>query len=57
MPQIQNLIIAHIDPTNPVPELCAIISAVTPYHPGKEEEILRGVQSAIERRLNELKRA
>ena len=55
MPKITHIIRAEIDPLQPVPEICAIISAVLPYHPDQEEAILRGVSEAIERRLNELK--
>ena len=55
MPKITHIIRAEIDPLQPVPEICAVISAVLPYHPDQEEAILRGVAEAVERRLNELK--
>lgn len=55
MAHVKPIIRAEIDPLQPVPEICAIISAVLPYHPDQEEAILRGVAEAIDRRLNELK--
>ncbi|BCG57493.1 hypothetical protein [Paenibacillus sp. URB8-2] len=51
MANIQPKIIAEIDPRNPVPEICAVIMAVVPYHPAQEEAILRGVIEATEKRL------
>jgi hypothetical protein len=45
----------ELDPLNPVPEICAVISAVIPYNPDNEEALLNGVLEAIERRLDELK--
>ncbi|MGG4395785.1 hypothetical protein ABEX25_15905 [Paenibacillus thiaminolyticus] len=47
MAQIQPIVRIEIDPTKPVPEICAVISAVAPYHPGQEEIILMGIQEAI----------
>jgi hypothetical protein len=47
----------EIDPRRPVPEICAVISAVLPYHPpGQEEAILNGVKEAIEKQLGALKK-
>ncbi|QMV44474.1 hypothetical protein [Cohnella cholangitidis] len=56
MAKVQPVVKVELDPLNPVPEICAAIMAVTPYHPGQEEAILIGVQEAIERRLNQLKK-
>jgi len=54
MAQINPIVRCELDPMKPVPEICAVIMAVTPYHPGMEESILRGVVDAIERRLKQL---
>ncbi|GAV13228.1 hypothetical protein [Paenibacillus sp. NAIST15-1] len=54
MAQVQPIIRIELDPTQPVPEICAVIMAVTPYHPGQEKAILLGVQEAIEKRLKQL---
>lgn len=51
MAKIQPIIQVEIDPLIPVPEICAVISAVAPYHPGQEEAILMGIQEAIGKRL------
>lgn len=39
----------------PVPEICAVIMALIPYHPGQEEAILQGVKEAVEQRLQLMK--
>jgi len=54
MAQVQPIIRIELDPTQPVPEICAVIMAVIPYHPGQEEALLLGVQNAIEKRLKQL---
>ncbi|EFM10177.1 hypothetical protein PaecuDRAFT_3136 [Paenibacillus curdlanolyticus YK9] len=54
MAQVQPVIKCELDPTRPVPEICAVIMAVIPYHPGQEDEILLGVQEAIQRRRDAL---
>ncbi|EJW17005.1 hypothetical protein M5X00_05045 [Paenibacillus alvei] len=54
MAQVQPIIRIELDPTQPVPEICAVIMAVVPYHPGQEEALLLGVQNAIEKRLKQL---
>lgn len=55
MPFIQPIIKAEIDPTKPVLEICAVIMAILPYHPGQDEAILKGVKDAIDQRLSILK--
>ncbi|MGM1047594.1 MAG: hypothetical protein ACQEXX_15770 [Bacillota bacterium] len=55
MAQIHPIVKCEIDPTKPVPEVCAVIMAVMPYHPGQEEAILQGVKDAIDQRLEQLK--
>lgn len=57
MANVQPIIRIELDPAKPVPEICAVIMAVTPYHPGQEEAILLGVRDAIEKRLEQLKGA
>lgn len=54
MASIQPVLKCEIDPSNPVQEICAIISAITPYHPDQEERILCGVKDAIEKRMNKI---
>ncbi|RKN86737.1 hypothetical protein [Paenibacillus ginsengarvi] len=48
-------IVAELDPAKPVPEICSIISALTPYHPGQEEAILVGIQEALDKRLQAIR--
>ncbi|MGG4196101.1 hypothetical protein ABEW50_21895 [Paenibacillus jamilae] len=55
MAQVQPIIRIELDPAQPVPEICAVIMAVVPYHTGQEESILMGVQEAIEKRLEQLR--
>lgn len=57
MAQIQPVIEIKLDPLKPVPEICAVISAVMPYHPDQEKAILNGITEAINHRLNQLKGA
>lgn len=56
MAQIQPVVRVELDPLKPVPEICAVIMAVTPYHPGNEEAILQGIKEAVEQRLEQLKK-
>ncbi|MBY9082390.1 hypothetical protein KIH86_13825 [Paenibacillus sp. HN-1] len=51
MANIQPKIVIELDPRHPVPEICAVISAVLPYHPGQEAAILQGVTEAIEQHM------
>lgn len=41
----------EIDPRLPVPEICAVIAAVMPYHRGQEDAILIGVMEAIDKQM------
>ncbi len=50
---IQNTLKIEIYPT--VPELCEVINAVLAFYPGEEEQVLQAVQTAIGKRLDELK--
>ena len=56
MAQVQPIIRIEIDPTQPVPEICAVISSVMPYNNGHEESILIGVIESIEKRLEKIKK-
>lgn len=56
MAEIKPIIRIELDPSNPVQEICQVIMATTPYHPGQEAEILRGVQAAIDQRLKQLEK-
>lgn len=56
MPRIQPIIQADINPLKPIPEICEIIRAVSAYHPGQEQDILKGVKDAIDRRLSHLQK-
>jgi len=51
---VQHVIKCEIDPMKPVPEVCAVIMALTHYHPQQEDAILLGVQEAIQRRRDQL---
>lgn len=51
MANISPKLVIELDPRHPVPEICAVISAVLPYHPGQEAAILQGVTEAIEQHL------
>lgn len=51
MANIKNVVLVEIDPSRPVPEVCAVIASILPYHPGSKESILRGIQDAIELEL------
>ncbi|MBW4083537.1 hypothetical protein [Paenibacillus sp. S150] len=55
MANIQTTLKIELDPRVPVPEILAVIRAVTPFHLGQEELILIGVMEAIEKRLMSLK--
>lgn len=55
MAHVQPVVKIELDPMQPVPEICAVIMAITPYHPGQEEAILHGVKEAVEKRLQQLK--
>lgn len=55
MAHVQPIIRCEIDPLKPVPEACAVINALLPYHPGQEEAILQGIKDAIDQRLKQLK--
>lgn len=54
MAQINPRIIAEIDPSQPVQEICDIIAAVLVYHQEKEKEILTSLQNTIRTRLQEV---
>lgn len=56
MAVIHPRIVAEIDPLKAVPEICQLIMAVVPYHPGQEEAVLTGIKEAIENRLFALKK-
>lgn len=56
MAEIKPIIRIELDPSNPVKEICQVIMAVTPYHPGQEKQILQGVQDAISQRLKQLEK-
>jgi len=53
---IQPVIKAELNPANPVQELCAAINAVLAFHPGQEENVLIGIQEAIDVRINQIRR-
>ncbi|SEU32805.1 hypothetical protein [Paenibacillus sp. NFR01] len=51
MANVTPKIVIEIDPRYPVPEICAVIAAVLPYHPGNGTAIMRGVLEAIDQEL------
>lgn len=52
---IQPVIKIELNPYQPVPEICAVINAVSSYHQGQEESLLIGIKEAINQRLEHLK--
>lgn len=54
MPKIQPILFAEINPSMPVQEICGVISAIAVYHPGKELQLLEGLQEAITKRIEEV---
>ncbi|WP_438498008.1 hypothetical protein [Paenibacillus sp. IHBB 3054] len=47
----------ELDPRNPVPEICTVISAVVSYHPAvAEEAIIKGLMESLENRWSVLKK-
>lgn len=54
MAQVQPIVRIELDPTKPVPEICAIIASVMPYNVGHEEAILKGVRDAIDQHLERI---
>lgn len=50
---IHNTLKMEIYPT--VPEICSVINAVLAFYPGQEQQVLQAVQTAIGKRLDELK--
>lgn len=55
MARIQPVIQIELDPSQPVSEICAVISAVMAYHTGAEFKVLEGVRKAITDQLEKLK--
>lgn len=49
---IKNRLAIEMEPT--VPEVCAVISAVTSFYPGKEVQLLEGIKKALDERIVEL---
>lgn len=56
MAQIQPVLRAELDPARPVPEVCAVISAVLAFHRGQERAVLQGVKEAVEDYLKQLEK-
>lgn len=50
----RQLIECTIDPSNPIPELSAVISAVLEYHPDEQADILYLLYREIECALTQL---
>lgn len=55
MAKVDPIVRVELDPRRPVPEICAVISAMMPYNAGHEEAILRGVGEAIAEQLAKIK--
>lgn len=53
MPVIKNVLKCEIEPT--VNDVCALISAVTAFHPGREEKFLKAINDAVNKRLDEIR--
>jgi hypothetical protein len=54
MANIQCRIIAEIDPSKPVQEICGVITAVMAYHPDAEAKVLKDIRNALDKRIEEL---
>lgn len=54
MAHIQSVLRCELDPAMPVQEVCNVIKAMMSYHPGRDLEILRAVEQAIEQRIAQL---
>lgn len=54
MAQVKPALKIELNPLEPIPEICAVIASIMPYHPEREVEILQGVQKAIDDRINQL---
>jgi len=46
---IHNVLRIEISPT--VQDVCEVITAVSAYYPNQEEQVLKGIQDAINKRL------
>lgn len=55
MANVQPVLKIELNPNQPVPEICAVINAVSAYHDGQEETLLLGIKEAINMRLDQLK--
>lgn len=53
--RVQNKLVIEMEPN--VNDICAVISAVSAFHPGKEIELLQKVQDAIKHRIKDLQPA
>lgn len=51
---IQPKIEIVLNPSQPVQEILSVISAVCAFHPGNESKVLKGIELAIHKRLQEL---
>ncbi|SET62117.1 hypothetical protein [Paenibacillus sp. NFR01] len=51
MANIMPKVFVELDPRQPVPEILAVISAMMPYNPDHEVNILLGVADAVQKRL------
>jgi len=49
---INNFLSIEIQPT--VPEVCAVISAVTAFYPGEEVKVLEAIQKSITERIDSI---
>lgn len=58
MPLIESIIRCELNPGQPVPELCAVIAAISTHqvNTGQEQAILLGLQGAISQRLAQINR-
>lgn len=54
MAKIRPMIYAELDPSCPVQEICDVISVMLIHHPQQQEQILNGLQDAIDRKRKEI---
>lgn len=52
---VQNKLVIEMEPN--VNDICAVISAVSVFHPGKEIQLLEKIKSAVSDRIHNLQSA
>lgn len=56
MANIKPLLVCELDPSRPVPEILAVTQSMIAANPEHEEAILRGLSTAVTKRLNDMQK-